>query len=167
MRKRIIFFATKNDMIAIFNMFCELVSFEIRIVAINEMSNSINVYYSIEELPHLGQLHSNNHCSENYIILKSDIPIEVNNNIIDNRTCIFFSPSGFSPDEECLIHGQFAMMDENDTSKELMKAMNKVLKKCCKCVRGWYIGNEATQLQGIKRFITIGVNEPPEYDFTF
>ena len=43
----------------------------------------------------------------------------------------------------------------------------KALKNNCITVRGWYIGHEAEQLNGKVRFITIGVNEPIEYDFTY
>ena len=49
----------------------------------------------------------------------------------------------------------------------MMKIIKKALKNNCITVRGWYIGHEAEQLNGKVRFITIGVNEPIEYDFTY
>ncbi|WP_294412661.1 hypothetical protein [uncultured Ruminococcus sp.] len=180
MTKRIVFFATKNDMIRIFGIFYELLSFEIRIVrAGNMQNNSPNTMLSIEEIPHLGVLDSNTHRSENYIILKKDIPIvtkEINSknhgtfySIYDsmNETCISFSPSGFNCDGDCLIHGEVAIMNENDISKELMNSITKAIKKSCKNVRGWYIGHEAEQLNGKVRYITVSANEPQEFDFKF
>ena len=180
MNKRLLLFATRNDLISILNNFQKLLSFEIKYTkAGNILDNQPETFFTAEEIPHLGALKSNKHCSENYIILKKDIPVvtkEINSQnqgtiyaVYDslNDTCMSFSPSGFNPDEDCLIHGQFVIMNENDISKEMMKMIKKVLRNNCKIVRGWYIGHEAEQLNGKVRFVTIDVNEPIEYDFTF
>lgn len=180
MNKRILLFATKNDMICILNSFQKLLSFDIKYVkAGNIPDNQPEVFFDAAEIPHLGFLKTDKHCTENYIILKKDISIvtkEINSQnrgvihvVYDsmNDTCMSFSPSGFNSTGDCLIHGQFAIINENDTSKEMMKIIKKALKNNCITVRGWYIGHEAEQLNGKVRFITIGVNEPIEYDFTY
>ena len=82
-----------------------------------------------------------------------------------NSTCLGFSPSGLTADETCLIHGQFSIMDKNEISDTLMKAAAKALRKHCKRFKGWYFGQEAEQLNGKVRYITIGISEPQEYDF--
>ena len=175
MSKRLTFFATKKDMIDIFNSFCELLPFKIKYVYTDMSCDIPDVFYSIEDIPHIGYLHSQSHCSENYIILKENIPIVINKLVSDevyyavysseNITCMSFSPSGLNIDGDCLIHGQFAIMNENDISKEMMKMIKKALRNNCKLVRGWYVGHEAEQLNGKVRYITVGVNEPQEYDF--
>jgi hypothetical protein len=178
MNSRLLFFATKNDSIEIFKNFCELLSFDVKYVKSGNMpNNSPDILSSIEEIPHLGFLKSNKHCSENYIILKKDVPIEIkkiisyDNDVFysivpsENITSMIFSPSGLNIDGDCLIHGQFAIMNENDISKEMMKMIKKALRNNCKLVRGWYVGHEAEQLNGKVRYITVGVNEPQEYDF--
>ena len=127
MNSRLLFFATKNDSIEIFKNFCELLSFDVKYVKSGNMpNNSPDILSSIEEIPHLGFLKSNKHCSENYIILKKDVPIEIkkiisyDNDVFysivpsENITSMIFSPSGLNIDGDCLIHGQFAIMNEND-----------------------------------------------------
>ncbi len=180
MSGRLLFFATKNDIISIMNTFREILPFEIKYFETGNMPTEQPVVFScIEDLPHIGVTYSNSHCSDNYCIMEKDISIVTER--VDseshgtfycvyssmNNTCLSFSPSGRTADGTCLIHGQFAIMDKNELSNTLLKAASKALRKHCKRIRGWYVGQEAEQLNGKVRYITIGINEPQEDDFKF
>ena len=180
MSDRLLFFATKKDLIAIMNTFRELLPFEIKYFKMGNMPTEQPVFFScIEELPHIGVTFSKSHCSDNYCIMKNDIPVVTERVDSDsfgtfycvyssmNSSCMSFSPSALTPDGACLIHRQFANMNKNEISNTLMKTASKALRKHCKRIRGWYVGNEAEQLNDEVRYITIGINEPHEYDFKF
>ena len=178
MSRRLFFFATKNDLISIMNTFCELLPFEVKYFETGNMpTEQPEIFSCIEELPHIGITYSKSHCSDNYSIMKKDIPVvteRVDSDTLGtfycaydsmNSTCLSFSPSGLTADGACLIHGQFAVMDKNEISDTLMKTAAKALRKHCKRIKGWYFGQEAEQLNGKVRYITIGISEPQEYDF--
>lgn len=59
----------------------------------------------------------------------------------------------------------FTIMDENEISLELFKAVKKLMKAECRISRGWHIGKEAEDLYGKLRFICIGLKEPESLDF--
>lgn len=178
MNRKLFFFATKNDLLFIMNTFCELLPFEVKYFKTGNMPNDQpEIFSCIEELPHIGMTYSKSHCSDNYCIMKKDIPVvteRIDSNTSEtlycvydsmNSTCLGFSPSCLTVDGSCLIHGQFTIMDKNEISDTLMKAAAKALRKHCKCVKGWYLGQEAECLNGKVRYITIGITEPQEYDF--
>ena len=83
----------------------------------------------------------------------------------ENVCSLEFNPSGISEDGTGLIHGMFAIMDNNEISGELFKIVKRIMKAECKKSGGWYIGKEAEELYGKLRFICIGLNEPELYDF--
>ena len=47
----------------------------------------------------------------------------------------------------------------------MFNVIKKSIRKQFTNVRGWYIGEEASQIYGKVRFVTISANEPIEYDF--
>lgn len=178
MNGKLLFFATKDDILSIMKTFCELLPFEIKYFETGNMSTSSPATFtSIEELPHIGIYYSKSHCSENYCIMKRDLPVVTEK--IDsechgifycvydsmNDTCMSFSPGGLSPDSNFLMHGQFAIMKKNEISNTLIKTAAKALRMHCKQIKGWYIGKEAAKLKEKVRYITIDINELQEYDF--
>ena len=76
MSGRLLFFATKNDIISIMNTFREILPFEIKYFETGNMPTEQPVVFScIEDLPHIGVTYSNSHCSDNYCIMEKDISI--------------------------------------------------------------------------------------------
>lgn len=174
--KRILFFATKKDMI---NVFCST-KYSFRFIkAGNHPIDDLIVYESIENIPNLGYLQHSSHCMLNYLILYEGE--KINSEKINlssgesiqaiyqnlNVNSVVLSPSGFCEDEKCLIHGQLSTNSNSDVSKDLFTLFKKNIRKQFVHHNGWYIGEEAMKFYGKVRFITIGTGSPPEYDFKF
>lgn len=166
MANRINFFATKNDMISILSKLEEQLSYEIKYIQCGKKDGSF--YRTIKDIPGLGNLQKN-HGEISFIIMPADAVVTINEygQVYqgENKCSLGFDPSGISEDGTGLIHGMFAIMDDNEISFELFKAVKKLMKAECRISRGWHIGNEAEDLYGRLRFICIGLNEPESFDF--
>lgn len=178
MNHRIPFFATKCDMIRLLNCFSEMFRFPIIYVKTGNFENNIiPIYHKIDSIPNLGLLSSDNHCSECYLIMKNNEMIVKNELTSSNKKHIYsifasqnlnsivFYPSGFDNNSTCLIHGQISLISTSSDSKDMFNVIKKCIRKQFTNVRGWYIGEEASQIYGKVRFVTISANEPIEYDF--
>ena len=166
MTNRINFFATKNDMISILSKLEEQLSYEIKYIQCGKKDGSF--YRTIKDIPGLGNLQKN-HGEISFIIMPADAVVTINEygQVYqgENKCSLGFDPSGISEDGTGLIHGMFAIMDDNEISFELFKAVKKLMKAECRISRGWHIGKEAEGLYGKLRFICIGLNEPESFDF--
>ena len=166
MTNRINFFATKNDMISILSKLEEQLSYEIKYIQCGKKTGSF--YRTIKDIPGLGTLQKN-HGEISFIIMPADAEVTINEygQVYqgENKCSLGFDPSGISEDGTGLIHGMFAIMDDNEISFELFKAVKKLMKAECRISRGWHIGKEAEDLYGRLRFICIGLNEPESFDF--
>jgi len=166
MTNRINFFATKNDMISILSKLEEQLSYEIKYIRCGKKDGSF--YRTIKDIPGLGTLQKN-HGEISFIIMPADAEVTINEygQVYqgENKCSLGFDPSGISEDGTGLIHGMFAIMDDNEISLELFKAVKKLMKAECRISRGWHIGKEAEDLYGRLRFICIGLNEPESFDF--
>ena len=166
MTNRINFFATKNDMVSILLKFEEQLSYEIKYIQCGKKTGSF--YRTIKDIPGLGTLQKN-HSEISFIIMPIDAEVAINEygQVYhgENKCSLGFDPSGISEDGTGLIHGMFTIMDENEISLELFKAVKKLMKAECRISRGWHIGKEAEDLYGRLRFICIGLNEPESFDF--
>ena len=166
MTNRINFFATKNDMISILSKLEEQLSYEIKYIQCGKKDGSF--YRTIKDIPGLGNLQKN-HGEISFIIMPADAVVTINEygQVYqgENKCSLGFDPSGISEDGTGLIHGMFAIMDDNEISFELFKAVKKLMKAECRISRGWHIGKEAEDLYGRLRFICIGLNEPESFDF--
>lgn len=166
MTNRINFFATKNDMISILSKLEEQLSYEIKYIQCGKKDGSF--YRTIKDIPSLGTLQKN-HGEISFIIMPADAVVTINEygQVYqgENKCSLGFDPSGISEDGTGLIHGMFAIMDDNEISFELFKAVKKLMKAECRISRGWHIGKEAEDLYGRLRFICIGLNEPESFDF--
>jgi hypothetical protein len=166
MAKRINFFATKNDMISVLSKLEEQFSYEIKYIQCGKLNHTI--YKNVKEIPSLGTL-KEKHGEISFLIMRKDD--EVNTNRYghvyqgDNLFSLEFEPSGISEDGTGLIHGIFAIMDDNEISVELFKVAKRIMKAEFRKSKNWYIGKEAEKLYGKLRFICIGLNEPELYDF--
>lgn len=136
----------------------------------NDMLNAMDYW----EIPHLGINISGDHQSESYFVLEKNVPIsfermEKEGNVwfsvgqYSNPDSIVFWPGG-RYDEKRLVRGHFGTISDSDKSKGLMKMFEKVLKKYCKKIKGYYIGKQVLEKEGL-RLITIQVNQDEIYDF--
>ena len=166
MVKRIYFFATKNDMINVLSKLEQQLSYEIKYIQCGNSDQRI--FSTAEELPGLGTL-KEKHGEISFLIMRKEDEVKTNafGQIYqgENVCSLEFNPSGISEDGTGLIHGMFAIMDNNEISGELFKIVKRIMKAECKKSGGWYIGKEAEELYGKLRFICIGLNEPELYDF--
>ena len=166
MAKRINFFATKNDMISVLSKLEEQLSYEIQYIQCGK--SGCIPYGTVKDIPCLGTL-KEKHSEISYLIIRSDDEVTLNKfgQVYpgENTRSLQFDPSGISSDGTGLIHGMFAIMEDNEISDGLFKSVRKILNAECRKVRGWYIGKEAESLYGKLRFICIGLSEPESYDF--
>lgn len=166
MSKRINFFATKNDMTSILLKLEEQFSHGLKYVQCGK--NERISYETANDIPGLGTL-KEKHSEISFLIMRKDEEVTSTQSGQvyqgDNPRSLEFDPSGISEDGKGMIHGMFAVMEDNEISDGLLKAVKKILNSECKKVRGWYVGKEAESLYGKLRFICIGLSEPEEYDF--
>lgn len=177
MSQRLLFFATKNDMISLLEGITDSEGTRIVYVKTGDSNDdSLSVFSSIENIPDLGILNSPNHCIDSYLIMYHNEKIVTEKFVLksdkkitavyptNNINSIVFAPSGFYKNNPCLIHGQFSTMQSNVIVKRLLGEIKKRIKKQFTNVHGWYIGPEAITLYGKVRFVTISADEPVEYD---
>ena len=175
--KRLLFFATKNDMLHIFENYVLKYGKKMQYVEEgNHYNCPITIYNSINELPELGFLDSPNHCSLSYLVLSDSELINTESLYLKDRSKVYavyqnlnpnsvvFSPSGIYKKNKSLIHGQLSTISESDISKALFKEIKSVIKNSFLNYKGWYIGAEAKNLYGKIRFVTISADSPTEYD---
>ena len=166
MVKRILFFATKNDIVSVLSEMEEQLPFGIKYIQCGKTDSIL--YSTVKDIPGLGTL-KEKHSEISFLIMPNDEEVTSTQSGQvyqgDNPRSLEFDPSGISEDGTGLIHGLFATMEDNEISDGLLKAVKKVMNSGCKKVRGWYIGKEAESLYGKLRFICIGLSEPEEYDF--
>lgn len=172
--RRILFFATRQDMIDVFLQLNTELNF---VKTGNHPEGSILIYSSVEKIPNLGDYKYSSHCMENYLVVNTNKKINVDDIQLRNGTTvksvyqsfnmdsIVFSPGGIYYKYNCLIHGQIATISNSNFSKNLFNALRKSIRKQFQCYSDWWIGKEAMKLYGKYRFITIGVGSPTEYDF--
>ena len=166
MTKRINFFATKNDMIAVLSKMEEQLSFDIKYVQCGK--TDWKSYGTVKDIPSLGSL-KEKHGEISFLIMRKVDEVKTNQygQVYqgENNRSLEFDPPGISEDGTGLIHGMFATMEDNEISITLRNAVKKIMKTECKKSKGWYIGKEAEGLYGKLRFICIGLSEPDIYDF--
>ena len=166
MAKRINFFATENDMISVLSKMEKQISFDIWYIQCGK--TDYKSYKTVKDIPGLGTL-KEKHGEISFLIMRKDDEINKNQQGQvyqgENVCSLEFDPSGISEDETGLIHGMFAIMEENEISSELFKIVKKIMNSECRKIKGWYIGKEAEELYGKLRFICIGLNETEIYDF--
>ena len=166
MTKRINFFATGDDMISVLSRLEQQFANDIKYVQCGKTERI--TYETVKDIPGLGSL-KNMHGEISFLIMRKDEEAAVNGSGQvyqgNNGRSLEFDPSGISEDGTGLIHGMFAVMEDNEISAGLFKAAKKIMNAECKKVRGWYIGKEAESLYGKLRFICIGLSEPETYDF--
>ena len=166
MAKRIYFFATENDMISVLSKMEKQISFDIRYIQCAK--TDYKSYKTVKDIPGLGTL-KEKHGEISFLIMRKDDELITHRHGQvyqgENVFSLEFDPTGISEDKTGLIHGMFAIMEENEISSELFKIVKKIMNAECKHIQGWYIGKEAEELYGKLRFICIGLNEPEIYDF--
>lgn len=83
---------------------------------------------------------------------------------LTNEGSIIFRPGGIYKNEY-LIVGQISTMNNGAESIRIFKIFEKALRKMsCKKVGRYYLGEDAMQLYGKMRFITMGITQPEIYD---
>lgn len=140
-------------------------------------SPEIEVYENAADIPELDVNRSGQHMSVNYIITEENAEVRtVGNEFADGSIgyrveiagceapALRFSPSGFTPDGKCLVHGIIDFLDENNAYKMLYKELRSRISKDFKSYSGWWIGEEASKYIGKVRFVTISSSSPEIYD---
>ena len=139
-------------------------------------SKEINEYYSLEEYKDIGINKSGNHVTERFLVVEKDYTVKVREVLqsddkvmyyVDqknNENSVVFWPGGVY-DNKYLICGHMGTIHLEDKSKLIFDIIQKNIKKKCKTKVGrYYVGEEAKNLYGDMRFITISINQPSEYD---
>lgn len=166
MAKRINFFATKNDMITVLSKVEEQLSYGVKYIQCGKAD--WKSYGTVKDIPGLGML-KDKHCEISFLIMREEDEVRTNQfgQVYqgENSCSLEFDPSGISEDGTGLIHGMYAIMEDNETAVALLNAVKKIMKSECQKSKGWYIGKEAEGLYGKLRFICIGLSEPEIYDF--
>ena len=169
---RINFFATRNDMLEVFK------GLRLRFIPRSQNdSPDIKVYESAEDIPELDVNRSGRHMSVNYTVTeeKSDVTVartEFADGRIGYQTEIMysdtpkvrFSPSGFTLDGRCLVHGLIDCLEGDAAAEKLYKDLCTRIKRLYRSFSGWWVGPEAAGYVGKVRLVTIDAASPEIYD---
>jgi hypothetical protein len=143
-------------------------------------TNDIREYYSVEELPTLGQSQTGNHQTDFYVILDREKEINVEKFKLNsgkiaycvypggrepNPTSIEFFPSGFY-DNQYLISGHFGTIHKNKESQSLHNLFARTFRKHFVKINGFYVGKEVLKLPENIRLCTYSYRETPDMDLT-
>lgn len=176
MSKQIHIFATKADLIPVLKLTesqrkIKYVRYDIY------KSPDIPIYESLLNYKNIGINTTGDHNSgEIFLIMDKDntVKFEKTNNILGvtkysvnqtvNPDSVTFQPGGLFKNR-FLICGHIGTSSDSVISSELLKQFSKIIKKGFKRVRSYYVGENAIELlkSGL-RLITMGIDEPTEYD---
>jgi hypothetical protein len=174
MSKEKFFFATKSDLLE------RLVLFELqRPVKYIESeaydTKEIIIFDSINRIKNLGYNSCGNHNGELYLILDKSVLVKIEEvaqveggykyfvNQMLNKTSIAFWPGGLYKDKY-LVGGSVSTISDDPTSVELFKQFTNAAFKGFKKIGRYFIGPEALELGKSIRLVTMGFDEPIEYD---
>ena len=184
--KRIRFFATRDDLIEAFD--CKRI-FGYECFKYVDMSmfyeSNIPEYTCIQDIPKLEHYTGSSTCTDNYLIFSKDVQIipEVIQLYSGEMTyrckpwshgegivtpILQFSPGGVSPNGLAYIYGELSTCSDKKETLDAFKALSGSIKKCFIGVHGLWLGKDVLDKYYNKlRFVTIGQEEPVEYDFRF
>lgn len=175
MANELFFFLTRDDLVNILQNVERNVQLKY-IEAKAYADDDIKEYISLMEYDELGINKSGDHQSEGFLVLEKNEKLilrEVQQvdgttkyfvDQLKNENSVTFWPGGMHK-EKYLICGHVGTVNTSESSKRIFKLFQKFIKKRCKTKVGrYYIGNDAINLNGNLRFITISVNQPKEYD---
>jgi hypothetical protein len=132
---------------------------------------------SLLEIDRLGLNPTGQHIlGDDYLVVERSNDIRIRSVIQEKGGIHYFVDQQFNPKSICfrpgglyerhnLISGRIGTASDDPDSMELYKTFTKALTKGFKKLSNYKVGPEALQMmdQGI-RMITMGVDEPPEYD---
>ena len=167
-------FATKEDLISIFNDFQQ--NNEIQYFKCGRMDNLVEIS-DITKEPHFGINTRGNHINNQWLVcLSGTTPIKRKNKFcLDN---IFFIDQELNKASIVIVIGGHyenqalfpteisTIWYENEISKDLYTMMKKSCKKYSHKHNGCLIGNDAYSKRESYRFCTISIDSPPSYDLS-
>jgi hypothetical protein len=175
--KRILFFATKEDILLILNAVEQ--KGPLRYVRMDHFTNP--VYESFArgaEIPNLGKASAASAIScDSFLISESTVttqvrPIKtaagVERFCVDqlvNPDTVTFTPGGIW-NEDILLHGRIATVSESQASQELMKRFRIALNKDFTKIKSFLVGPKALTLLKAGKRLTISAQSPQDFDLT-
>ena len=170
--KRVNFFAARDDMSEIF------ADEELKFIPCGwHESSDIPIYSSFSEIPSVDINPTGSHLTVNFTVTNLVAPIKIVGQTFrdgstgyeakpeDNEApALRFSPSGFTPDGKCFVHGVIDVLDGNEAAEKLFHKLRGNINKKFKNVNGWRIGANAEKYIGKVRFVTISSDSPQIYD---
>ena len=169
-------FATKEDLISIFNDFQQ--NKEIQYFKCGRMDDLIEIS-DITKEPHFGINLRGNHINNQWLVcLSGTTPIKRKNKFcldniffIDqelNKASILIDIGGHYESQALFPTEISTIWYENEMSKHLYTMLKKSCKKFTHCTQnGYLIGNDAYSKRESYRFCTISIDSPSSYDLKF
>ena len=133
------FFATKKDMISYFEglsnkviLYDDLLSYKI--------DDTIPIYSSIEEIPHLGFTKDKDHGFAIYTVISKESRLEEKEFLTNGEKkkrisrgfdadAVHFCPSGINTKEKCIIHGQINLISNSIYARKIFNQLYYRIKK--------------------------------------
>lgn len=167
-------FATKEDLISIFNDFQQ--NNEIQYFKCGRMDNLVEIS-DITKEPHFGINTRGNHINNQWLVcLSGTTPIKRKNKFcLDNiffmdqelnKASIVIDIGGHYENQALFPTEISTIWYENEISKDLYTMMKKSCKKYSHKHNGCLIGNDAYSKRESYRFCTISIDSPPSYDLS-
>lgn len=175
MSKELFFFATKKDLLQNLVEFEKYFPVKYYRNGLFSCKDSIIEYPTITDIDNIGFNISGNHQSESYLIINRHDTINVREvqlerggikysvSQINNDNSIVLWPGGLFK-EKYIICGHINTTKLSSIAIELLNNYIKYLKKGYKKVKSFYVGPEAMTLKDTHRFITMGYDQPEEFD---
>lgn len=175
MGKSLYFFLTKNDLISILENVEQIISLKY-VWEDSYTTNEIEEYTSLIEYVELGINKSGEQQEESFLVLEKSDKLIVREvpqfdggyrYIVDqekNMDSIDIWPGGIYGDKY-LICGHLGTISNSDKSLKIFSIFQKAIINQCKIKRGrYYVGEDAKNLYGKRRFITMYAGQPVEFD---
>lgn len=177
MTKRLLFFATKEDL----RLLLATVESSLPIDYVRMGHGETSVaerYASSEEIPNLGHATTDSaSTSDEFLVVPKSCAVQVRCvsgsggtvryffDQLANPSTVTFAPGGLRGDT-ILLHGRVATVSDDETSQALMNQFAKVIRKSFRKLKTFWIGPEAEGLLDAGKRLTISAQASRDFDLT-
>jgi hypothetical protein len=177
MSKRLLFFATKNDLKMMLTAVEDRLPIEYVRMGQGRATDG-DRYVTSVEIPNLGLATTDSAVTAGeFLVTPKGHPVEArpvlgNDGVtryffdqLANPGTVTFAPGGLWGDA-ILLHGRIATVTDHETSQALMSEFGKALRKSFRRIKAFWVGPEAERLLDAGKRLTISAQSSKEFDLT-
>ncbi len=175
MAKRLLFFATKEDLRQL--MAAVECVVPIQYVRMGVFAkDAVERHEHIDDIPNLGNAATDSAATgdeflvvmkdctaKTYAVQGNDGKIRYFVDQLANENSVTFSPGGFRG-SGVLLHGRFATVHDDPVSQALMGQFSKALRRSFRKLKAYWVGREAERLLDAGARLTMSAQAPREFD---